>query len=111
MPNNVEDGGTHKYQRQWEAFRWRRSWLGVFAAIFPFVILVATVEKDLFSTNNAALPAFLLWGALNVFTAFRLRRFPCPRCGKNFYFGLFDRPRNVLGRRCANCGLQRYAEE
>ena len=117
MRNNVEDGGgAHKYQRQWQAFRWRRTWLGAlliaeFVAFFPFLILVATIEEDLFSTKNAVFAAALLWGTVYVFTAFRLRKFPCPRCGENFFFGLFDRPRNVLGRRCAKCGLPRYADE
>ena len=116
MPNNVDDGGAHKYQRQWQAYRRRRSRLAVlliaeFMAFFPFLILVATVEKGLFSTNKAVFPATLLWGAVYLFTGSRLRNFPCPRSGKNFFGGYFAKIDNVLGQKCANCGLRRYAEE
>ena len=116
MPNTVEDCGAHRYQSQWQAYRERRTWFGVlicceFLAVLPFAALVSSGEKRLFSTDKMFVPAFLVWGALCVFTGFRLRRFPCPRCGKNFFFGLFDRPRNVSGQACANCGLRKYAEE
>jgi hypothetical protein len=116
MHGNVKDSGAHRYQSQWQAYRERRTRLGVlvcveFLTFFPFLILVATIERQLFSTNKMVFPAALLWGALYLFTGPQLRRFPCPRCGENFFGGFFATPRTVLGRTCANCGLRRYEGE
>ncbi len=115
MAENVEDSGEHKYRRQWQAFRSHRNMIAVFLlaeflGFLPFIALVASVEKHLFSTDKMFFPAALSWGALYIFTASRLRNFPCPRCGKNFFGGFFATPETVLGRNCANCGLRRYAE-
>ena len=106
------EGDKVNYPSEWLAFRRRRNRIAIcmvaeFLAFLPFVGLVATVERRLFSTHNMAFPAALIWGALYLFTVSRLRSLPCPRCGKNFFGGFFATPGNVLGRKCANCGLQR----
>src|SRR5258708_6052964 len=103
-----------KYQREWQAYRRRRNRLAVyiaaeFLAFLPFVALVATVERRLFSTGNLAMPAAICWAGLYLFTGSRLRNFPCPRCGRNFFGGFFATPGNVMGRKCANCGLRKFA--
>jgi hypothetical protein len=102
MADNVEDGGIHKYRRQWQAFRSRRNLIAVllvaeFLGFLPIVALVASVERRLFSADKMFFPAALLWGALYIFTASRLRNFPCPRCGRNFFGGFFATPETVLG--------------
>jgi hypothetical protein len=106
---------THQYQSQWQAFRKHRNKIALllaaeFVAFLPFVALVVSVERHLFSRRNAGFPSALIWGALFAFTGLRLRIFPCPRCGKNFFGGVFGTG-NVFGRSCANCGLRRYAGE
>ena len=111
----MADHTRRQYHSQWQAFRKHRNKIALllaaeFLAFLPFVALVATVERHLFSTGKVAFPAALLWGALYAFTGLRLRTFPCPRCGKNFFGGVFGTG-NVFGRSCANCGLGRYAGE
>jgi hypothetical protein len=116
MTDNVDGGGLQRYQRQWQAYRTRRNVIAIvlvveFLLFLPFVALVVGLEKHLFSTDKSFFPAALLWGALYIFTASRLRSFPCPRCGRNFFGGFFATPETVLGRYCANCGLRKYREE
>src|SRR4029077_7071737 len=115
MLNHTGEGDKDNYRNKWLVFRRRRNRIALyllaeFIAFLPFVALVVTVERRLFSTDKMAFPAALIWGALYLFTVSRLRSFPCPRCGKNFFGGFFATPGNVLGRNCAHCGLQRYAE-
>jgi hypothetical protein len=115
MLNHTGEGDKDNDQNKWLVFRKRRNRIALyllaeFIAFLPFVTLVVTVERRLFSTDKMAFPAALIWGALYLFTVSRLRSFPCPRCGKNFFGGFFATPGNVLGRKCAHCGLQRYAE-
>lgn len=112
----MPDHSAHKYHSEWQTFRRRRTCIFVaiiaeFLLFLPFVALVAIAERHLFSTNKLAFPAALMWGALYLFTASRLRSFPCPRCGKNFFGGIFATPKAMLGRTCANCGLRRYGGE
>lgn len=115
MFNHNAEGDHENYQSKWLAFRRHRNRIALyllaeFLAFLPFVALVVTAERRLFSTDNMAFPAALIWGGLYLFTASQLRRFPCPRCGKNFFGGIFATPGNVMGHKCANCGLQKYAE-
>jgi hypothetical protein len=117
MLDNVKDSGAHRYQNQWQSYRERRNWLGVllcveFLAFIPSVVFMETIVRRQFSADRMAFPAAsLLFGAVYLFTASRLRSFPCPRCGKNFFGGFFATPRTVLGRNCANCGLRKYDGE
>jgi|SRR6266566_6469716 len=109
-------GSARKYERQWRAFRSHRNRIALtllveFVAFLPFVAVVAIVERRLLSTDRLFFPAALLWGALYMATASRLRNYPCPRCGKNFFGGFFATSATMMGRSCANCGLPRYAEE
>ena len=114
MPDYIQDSGAHHYQSQWRAYRKRRVWLAVlvcveFLAFFPFMGIVEAVARRVFSSDKIAfMAAFLLFGALYLFTGSRFRSFPCPRCGKNFFGGFFATPATVLGRNCANCGLPKY---
>src|ERR1700739_1940285 len=86
-----------------------------FLGFFPFVGLFSVVSKRLLSGTDLAFAAALLWGILYVYTGSRLRSFPCPRCGKNFFGGIlgdsslvFSRPGAFFGRQCAYCGLEKY---
>jgi hypothetical protein len=112
----------NRYQREWEAYRLRKRRLVVlllaeFLGLFPFLLLVATIDRNAFSSTSLVLPAGLVWGALYMITGYRLRVFPCPRCGKNFFAGithdpadLLTRPKAFLGRECVHCGLHKFAE-
>jgi hypothetical protein len=103
----------HMYQSEWQAFRRHQTRIAVCMAAeflaFPFFIGLVVVVGRLFAADHLQLPAALCWGALYIFTLSRLRRFPCPRCNKNFFGGFFQRSiGNLFNRRCENCGLQRY---
>ena len=112
--NHANDGNANCYQNEWENYRKRRNLIVLFMvaeflAFLPFVGLVVTAERLLFKTNSLTMPAALIWGALYLFTISRLRSFPCPRCGQNYFGGFFATPGNVLGNKCANCGLRKWA--
>ena len=102
------------YEGEWKRYREHRTKIIVlmvteFLAFIPVVALVAVVERKLFSTSHLALPAALVWGVLYLYTVSRLRKSPCPRCGKNF-FGKIGGPQVLFDRKCAYCGLRMYAD-
>jgi len=116
MADHVEENGVYPYQRQWQRMRNRRNLFAVvlvieFLGFFPFGILVTSVERRFGLADKIFDRAMLCYGILYMLTASRLRRFPCPRYGKNFFGGFFATTETVMGRNCANCGLRRYAEE
>jgi hypothetical protein len=88
-----------------------------FLAFVPVVGAVAVGSRKLLSSTDLALPAAVAWGILYMFTGSRLRKFPCPRCGKNFFGGilgdariLFNSPRAFFGQECVFCGLEKYGD-
>ena len=117
MPQRFEDGGARRYQSQWQAYRARRTLLGVlvcveFVSFIPLTIFAERALTPLLPTGNSAfLVTSLMFGAVYLFTVLRLRSFPCPRCGKNFFGGFFATPETVWGQDCANCGLRKYDGE
>jgi len=80
-----------------------------FLAFIPIVGLAACAEKKALGTSYLGLPVANLCAILYVYTIFLLRRFPCPRCGKNF-LGKLGGPQVFLDRKCAYCGLKKYAD-
>ena len=60
--------------------------------------------------------ATITWVTLYLLIAFRLRFFPCPRCGKSYFgsflalIGGYDSPGHrysLFSKECANCGLRK----
>jgi hypothetical protein len=109
---------TDGYQEQWQAYRVRKRNLTLlliaqFLGIIPFLTLVAFIDRKVFSATSLVMPAAWVWGLWYISTAFRLRIFPCPRCGKNFLGGMFTWYRNprayLFGRECFYCGLRKFA--
>ena len=113
------------YRYQWDMYRVRTRWTVIclileFLAFIPVVGIASVVSRKLLGTD-LWYPAAIVWGLLYVFTIFRLRNFPCPRCNKNFFGGidfdaktagnLFSMPTVFVGRKCAFCGLRKYANE
>jgi hypothetical protein len=117
MLDNADDQGAHQYQSQWQNYRERRTRLGVlvlveFLAFIPFVALVEKALRHVLPAGNSAfLTAGFMFGAIYLYTGSRLRTFPCPRCGENFFGGFFATPKTMLGPSCANCGLRKYDGE
>lgn|GEM_PF-3065846 len=110
---------THGYQEQWQAYRVRKRNLTLllvaqFFGIIPFLTLVAFIDRKVFLATSLVMPAAWMWGLWYISTVFRLRIFPCPRCGKNFFgnipdWSFFTKPRAFFGRECVNCGLRKFA--
>jgi DNA-directed RNA polymerase subunit RPC12/RpoP len=107
---------TNTYQQEWEAYRTRKRNLIVlliaqFFALIPFLMLVALIDRKLFSATSLVMPAAIAWGLWYLSTIVRLRIFPCPRCGKNFFGG--GSLTGPMGRRtqeCVYCGLHIFAD-
>ncbi len=109
------------YLEQWQAYRVRKRNLTIllvaqFLGFLPFVTLVAFIARKVFSATSIVMPAACVWGLWYVSTAFRLRIFPCPRCGKNFFGDVFPnwslpflKPRAFFGQECAHCDLRKFA--
>jgi hypothetical protein len=114
MVRSAEQIGEHPYQHQWQAYSARKWRLFVllcveFVAFIPFIVFSEKALKYVFPTGDLAfVTANLVFGTVYIVTATRLRNFPCPRCGKNFFGGFFATPETMLGRSCANCGLRKY---
>src|SRR5580698_8651700 len=101
---------VHPYQAQWQAFRKHKQLITTlviieFGAFIPLVAVVSVLDQALFHTRNMAFPAALFWGAIYATTFVQFRRFPCPRCGHNFFGGFFATPQTVMAKSCAHCGL------
>jgi hypothetical protein len=93
----------------WSEYRkWRNiSWLA-FVGYMPVVFGVGVLSMRLFDTFT---PAFVLAFALMVFMVIVgniCLRFPCPRCGKEFFAKWWYY--NGFARRCVHCGLAKYAD-
>jgi DNA-directed RNA polymerase subunit RPC12/RpoP len=106
----------HQYQRQWQAFRKHRNLIvaliiAEFLGFLPFLVLATVVERTLFKKTGVSFPVVILYGILYIVTGSQLRRFLCPRCGKNFFGGVFATFETMMGRKCPNCGLRRYEGE
>jgi hypothetical protein len=110
---------SQSYHEQWQDYRVRHRNLVLlliaqFVGTIPFLVLVAFVDRKIFSGTSLVMPAAWVWGLWYITTAFRLRRFRCPRCGKNFLGNMFDWYRNprafLLGRECFYCGLRKFAD-
>jgi len=113
----------NRYQHEWDVYRARMRRRGaivvaVFLGTIPFLLLVAFIDKKLFSSTSLVLPAFFVWGALYLFIALRPFVFVCPRCGKNFFTGgrlsgaseLWKKPKTLFGLECVHCGLRKFAD-
>jgi predicted RNA-binding Zn-ribbon protein involved in translation (DUF1610 family) len=80
-----------------------------FVAFIPFIVVMEKILKRMFPSGDLAFfVASLVFGSGYIYTASRLRSFPCPRCGKNFFGGFFATPETAFGRSCAHCGLRKY---
>jgi len=94
----------------WNEFRfWNRLGIGLFVLFIPALYAVGLVIE-----GTTLFPFVLffvagLWVAVLIFTVFRIRAFPCPRCQQPFAVPYFLGP-NTLGRKCAHCGLALYSE-
>jgi hypothetical protein len=100
-----------KYPEQWIEYRRRHlvASIGLVAG-FPAVVAIAIAIKLLGVENPTAAFAVLaiIWAGLWGWSAFRVVRFPCPRCGQPFLAN--QEPQFQATRCCSNCGLGLYEQ-
>jgi hypothetical protein len=91
---------SDNYSIAWHQYRTRhRIAVGLLVLGLPATFAIAIVFKLLSLLSEIALVGMvLLWACLFGYAAFRVVRWPCPRCGERF----------GGDRACANCGLGLY---
>jgi hypothetical protein len=75
---------------------------------FPIVVGIAIVSKLWSSANaeNFLIALTIIWAVLWGWSAFRVVRWPCPRCGAPW---LANQEMGIGAKRCcSNCGLALY---
>ena len=107
-----------EYQDAWRRYRLLRAAVVAAFCLDIFVgLFVDAFYKGLLHENEPEVAEYILIavGFYIVFAAgWRLRRFKCPRCGRDFSgeghgFNTSTIRAMFLSRRCAYCGLLRYA--
>jgi hypothetical protein len=106
------------YQSSWQEYRCLRknarySLIAVGISFVALMVVMATAESHFSGTAQTALSVgFLIaWVALMFIGGYhdwRLRRWPCPRCGRAFR-GFWALP--WMPKRCVYCGLPRWTED
>jgi len=91
----------------WDEYR-RRHRIAAFGLLgLPAVVGVAILAKLYVGVDSELLFATLasIWCCIWGWAAFRVARWPCPRCGAAYLAN-----QDPWQRRCAKCGLQLYAD-
>jgi hypothetical protein len=107
---------ANNYQQEWDAYRLRKRNLVVllvaqFFGLIPFVMLVALVNRKLSSTTSLVMPAAIAWCLWYLSTIVRLRIFPCPRRGENFFGGgSLTESMGRSSRECVYCGSRIFSD-
>jgi ribosomal protein L37E len=91
-----------QYQAAWADLRLRgHIWLAVTLGFVPGVPLLTAAIETIFRVD-AFFWIGIAWMATFVGAAWHRTTFPCPRCGRAFFFNWFQNP---FARRCMHCGL------
>jgi ribosomal protein S27AE len=99
------------YPKQWIEYRRRHlvASIGLVAGL-PTVVAVAVTARSLGVENPTFVFVILavIWVGLWGWSAFRVIRFPCPRCGLPFLAN--QEPQYQATRSCSKCGLGLYEQ-
>jgi DNA-directed RNA polymerase subunit RPC12/RpoP len=101
------------YSEQWRDYRRvRNEALLALFGIIPVGFLRWLLER-LFGTAgvtaSVSAAVILAWFFAALFTGARVTVWRCPRCGKNFGFKWWYKSSALIARRCAHCGLAKFA--
>ena len=96
---------------QWSKYR-RMHWMASIGLVagLPTILVINITLKAFGMPHSTALFSALaaIWAVLWGWSAFRVVRFPCPRCGMAF---LSNQELQFETKRCcAGCGLELYAQ-
>jgi hypothetical protein len=103
------------YRQNWQEFRR----LGQYALIITIGIPLLVIASVLFDPLHSKRPEIQIGFSfiatvlllLVVFTVTRIENWRCPRCGLSFVLESSGKPKLFFAKKCANCGLQKYATE
>ena len=103
------------YHQRWLEYRRLRNQV-VFAtlSIFPLALIFSLIGDLIPKAQFAMYLASALvvgWLGTAYITGARANVFLCPRCGEKFAQQWWYRGSVVFARRCAHCGLPKYANE
>ena len=102
---------TRSIPSSWQSYR-SRNWLaaGLLVGGLPGAVLVVIGAKVAFhlASDLFLLAVILLWCIAWGWAAFRVARWPCPRCGTAWLSN--QEARLGAARKCATCGLGLYEE-
>jgi hypothetical protein len=101
------------YGGQWAEYkRLRNQAIIAVLSIFPLA-LVSRLTIAFVSNRSVAhvlnVSLGVAWMIIAYFTGARANFFPCPRCGEQFASKWWYRGNMLIARRCAHCGLPKYA--
>ena|SRR2546430_16039540 len=99
------------YRKQWHQYR--RLWIYSFVILLAFVpvgVLAIEGSARLFHTESWGFVVVILWAIFWIFSGFRVCAWRCPQCGK-VYIGKWWFGNAFLFRKCAYCGLPKYADK
>ena len=101
------------YKRQWRKYR-RRHWAATLGLVlgFPGSVLIAIGLRKITGQDPGLLvvATVLPWLAFWTWLAFRVARFPCPRCGVPFLANQESDTEMKKSGVCSKCGLKLYQE-
>src|ERR1700722_7781595 len=101
------------YAQGWQTYRRIRN---LFIVVVFSIILFSVVFEGLskLGGNRTTLDQIGRWGILvwivaTMIVAYRMQYFLCPRCGKRFSSRWWYHRGMAFARKCAHCGLAKYA--
>jgi uncharacterized membrane protein (DUF485 family) len=101
------------YTETWRTYRRRRNrhifiLVSIFIVLPIFAVLGRLLHKEEVFSAIAGLLA-LAWFVAVVVTSYQVQYLRCPRCGKQFSSKWWYHMGMAFVRRCAHCGLPKYA--
>lgn len=99
-----------RYARQWENYRQRRRWFWIVCLGYPLAaVAIGYPLRDLLS-SGLGLSLVIGWPIAILVFARWMTAWPCPQCGKSFFYVHPGGSENVFTvRACGYCGLPKWA--
>jgi hypothetical protein len=79
-----------------------------FIGYLPVVAVVGMSLNWVVGSEHPAIVLAIAWMGFVAFACIRMSSFPCPRCGKPFFYRGFAR--NPLVQRCMRCDWPKWVE-
>lgn len=101
------------YSAQWADYRRVRNVaLAVLFGLIPLMVAVRAVfrlfESERLGEYGSAV-VLLCWLLTALYTGGKLTAWRCPRCGEPYGFRWWYKGTALLKRKCAHCGLEKFA--